>query len=51
MIFLGLILLIIGLIAGIGILFTIGIILIVAGLVLALLGHAGRPVRGRRHWY
>jgi hypothetical protein len=48
---LGLILLIIGFIAAIPILWTIGIILVVAGLVLELLGAAGRAVGGRRHYY
>jgi Family of unknown function (DUF6131) len=51
MIILGIILLIIGFIAGIAILWTIGIILVVIGLVLALLGMAGRAVGGRRHYY
>jgi hypothetical protein len=48
---LGVILLIIGFIAGIAILWTIGIILVVIGLVLALLGMAGHAVGGRRHYY
>ncbi len=51
MIVLGLILLILGFILGIGILWTIGIILIVVGLVLWLLGSMGRAVGGRRHYY
>ena len=51
MIVLGLICLILGLIFGIGILWTIGIILIVVGLVLYLLGATGRAVGGRRHYY
>ncbi|HEY7075468.1 MAG TPA: DUF6131 family protein [Solirubrobacteraceae bacterium] len=51
MIVLGLILLIIGFIAKIAILWTIGIILIVVGLILALLGGMGRAVGGRRHYY
>jgi Family of unknown function (DUF6131) len=51
MIILGVILLIIGFIAGIPILWTIGIILVVIGLVLALLGMAGHAVGGRRHYY
>jgi hypothetical protein len=48
---LGLICLILGLILGVGILWTIGIILIVVGLVLYLLGATGRMVGGRRHYY
>jgi Family of unknown function (DUF6131) len=51
MIVLGIILLIIGFIAKVAILWTIGIILLVIGLVLALLGMAGHAVGGRRHYY
>jgi hypothetical protein len=51
MIVLGLVCLILGLILGVGILWTIGIILIVVGLVLYLLGATGRAVGGRRHYY
>jgi hypothetical protein len=51
MIVLGVILLIIGFIAKIAILWTVGIILVVIGLVLALLGMAGHAVGGRRHYY
>ena len=51
MIVLGIILLIIGFIAKIPIIWTIGIVLVVIGAVLALLGMAGREVAGRRHWY
>jgi hypothetical protein len=51
MIILGVILLIIGFIASIPILWTIGIILVVIGLVLALVGMAGHAVGGRRHYY
>jgi hypothetical protein len=51
MIVLGVILMIIGFIAGIPILWTIGIILAVIGVVLALMGSAGRAVGGRRHYY
>ena len=48
MIILGLILLIVGFIANITILWTIGIIVLVIGLVLLLLGSTGRAVGGRR---
>jgi hypothetical protein len=48
---LGLILLIIGFIAKIAILWTLGIIVLVIGVILALLGGMGRAVGGRRHWY
>ncbi len=51
MIILGIILLIIGFVAKIPIVWTIGIILIVVGAVLAIAGYAGRQVGGRRHWY
>jgi uncharacterized membrane protein HdeD (DUF308 family) len=51
MIILGLILLIIGLVAAIPILWTIGVIVLVVGLILALLGATGRAVGGRRHYY
>jgi hypothetical protein len=51
MIVLGLILLLVGWLANIGILTTIGIILIVVGAVLFLLGATGRAVGGRKHWY
>ena len=51
MILLGVILLIIGFLAAIPILWTIGIILVVIGLVLNLLGMAGRAVGGRRYYY
>jgi hypothetical protein len=51
MIVLGLVLLIIGFIAKVAILWTIGIILVLVGLVLAVLGSMGRAVGGRRHYY
>ncbi|MEV6016956.1 DUF6131 family protein [Streptomyces sp. NPDC002667] len=51
MIILGVILLVVGLIAGIGILWTIGIILVAIGVVLWILGAVGREVGGRRHYY
>ena len=51
MIALGVILLIVGFIAKIAILWTIGIILLVIGLILAVLGMMGRAVGGRAHYY
>jgi len=51
MIVLGIVLLLIGFIAKIAILWTIGIILLVVGLVLFALGSMGRAVGGRRHYY
>jgi len=51
MIILGIILLLLGYLLGIGILNTIGIILIIVGLVLLILGQIGRPVGGRKVWF
>jgi len=51
MIVLGVILLLIGLFADISILWTIGIILVVVGVILWILGATGRAVGGRRYWY
>ena len=51
MIILGLVLLLIGLVTGIGLLWTIGIILVLVGAVLMLLGKSGRQVGGRAHYW
>lgn len=51
MIVLGIVLLVIAWLLGIGILYTLGIILVVVGVVLELLGAIGSPVFGRRHYY
>ena len=51
MIIIGVILLIIGFITGIAIIWTIGIIALVIGLILALLGAVGHAVGGRRHYW
>jgi hypothetical protein len=51
MIILGVVLLLIGLLAGVGILTTIGIILLIVGAVLYIAGAAGRPLAGRRHYW
>ena len=51
MLILGVILLVIGWLASIGILQTLGIILIIVGAVLWILGSTGRPVGGRRHYF
>lgn len=48
---LGVILLIIGFVAKIAILWTIGIIVVVVGAILAVLGMAGHAVGGRRHYF
>ena len=51
MIALGVVLLIIGFIAKVSIIWTLGIILVVVGAVLAVLGATGRQIGGRAHWY
>jgi len=51
MLILGVVLLLLGLILGIPILWTIGVILAVIGVVLWILGSVGRPVGGRRWYY
>jgi hypothetical protein len=48
---LGLALLILGLIFGVGILWTIGIILVVIGVIFWILGAMDRAVLGRTYWY
>ncbi len=51
MIALGIIVFIVGLIARIAILETVGVILLVIGVVLAILRGMGRAVGGRRHYW
>jgi hypothetical protein len=51
MIILGIILLVIGFVAKISILWTIGVMILVIGAILAVLGLVGREIGGRRHWY
>ncbi|HEY1485129.1 MAG TPA: DUF6131 family protein [Micromonosporaceae bacterium] len=51
MIILGVILLLLGWLTGAGILYTLGVILLVIGAVLFLLGSTGRAVGGRRHYW
>jgi hypothetical protein len=51
MILLGIVLLVVGFILAIPVLWTIGIILVVVGLIFELLGATGRAVGGRRHYY
>lgn len=50
MIVLGILLLLAGYLLGIGILVTLGWVLLVIGIVFLVLGMAGRPVGGRT-WY
>lgn len=51
MIILGVILLIVGFLLKLAIVWTIGIIVLAVGLILALLGALGRGVGGRRHYW
>jgi membrane-bound ClpP family serine protease len=51
MIILGVILMLIGFIAKIPILWSVGIVIAVVGVILMLLGMAGREIGGRRHYY
>jgi hypothetical protein len=51
MIILGIVLLVIGAIANIGILWVIGASLVVLGLIFWILGAMGRAVGGRPHYY
>jgi hypothetical protein len=51
MIVLGVVLMLIGFIAAIPILWSVGILLAVVGVILMLLGMAGREIGGRRHYY
>jgi len=50
-IILGVILLIIGFIAKVAIIWTIGIVVLALGLILVLLGAIGRGIGGRRHYW
>ena len=51
MIVAGLVLLLLGFLLHVPILWTLGIIVLVIGLILMLLGGMGRAVGGRRHYY
>ena len=51
MIVLGIILIVIGYLVPVPILYTIGGILVVVGVILWILGAVGRPVGGRRYWF
>jgi fatty-acid desaturase len=51
MIVLGIILLVIGLVAGISILWTIGVILVVIGAILWIVSALGHSVGGRKHYW
>jgi hypothetical protein len=47
----GLVLMIVGFLLGIPVLWSIGVLLLLIGLVLWILGSIGRAVGGRRHYY
>jgi len=51
MIVFGILLLLIGFLAKIAIVWTLGIIVLIVGLILLLLGSTGRAVRGRKHYW
>ncbi|MDQ2814020.1 MAG: DUF6131 family protein [Actinomycetota bacterium] len=51
MIILGIILLIIGFVAKVAIIWTIGIVVVIIGAVLAVLGMVGHAVGGRKHYF
>jgi Family of unknown function (DUF6131) len=51
MIILGIVLLLAGFLLKISILWTLGIILLVVGAILAILGSTGRAIGGRRHYF
>ncbi|GAA1857553.1 MULTISPECIES: hypothetical protein [Pseudonocardia] len=51
MIILGLILLLVGYFTSISILYYLGGLLVIVGVVLLILGAIGRPVGGRKAWF
>ena len=51
MIVLGIILLVLGFLLHISILWTIGIIVLILGVIFFVLGATGRAVGGRKYWY
>lgn len=51
MIVLGLILLLIGFLTGLSLLYYLGGILLVVGVIFFILGGVGRPVMGRKVWF
>jgi uncharacterized membrane protein len=51
MIILGVVLLVAGLLFAVPIIWTLGVLAIVIGAVLAILGGVGREVGGRRHYF
>ncbi len=51
MIVLGIILLVIGYLAGISLLYYLGGLLLIVGIVFLILGRTGRAVGGRANWF
>ena len=51
MIILGIVLLVAGFLLKISILWTLGIIALIIGAILAILGSTGRAIGGRRHYF
>ena len=51
MILLGLLLLLIGFVAHVPILWTLGVVVLVVGVALAIFGAVGHAVGGRRHYF
>jgi hypothetical protein len=51
MILFGIVLMIIGLLLNVPVLWSLGVIVLIVGLVLWLLGTLGHSVGGRRHYY
>jgi hypothetical protein len=51
MIIVGIILLVLGFVLSIPVLWTIGLILLIAGLALMVMGRAGHAVGDRRHYF
>jgi hypothetical protein len=50
-IILGVLLLLIGWLTGISLLYTVGAIVLIVGVVFLILGNVGRPVGGRKVWF
>ncbi len=51
MIIIGLVLMALGFILGVPILWTLGIVVLIIGLVLLVLGSSGRAIGGRNHYW
>lgn len=51
MIIAGAVLMLIGFVVGVSILWSIGVIVLIIGIVLWIMGSAGHMVGGRRHYY